>query len=205
MFGNTLTTCSAIATCCLQAHMEVLQCNRNRRCNAHMDAFWAALFEPLPDKALMHVRATGHSQRSVVDECLRARMCKRLPRCIFANKQISFAFSLYVGLMRAPRQRSPAGVIVTCLRPQDPDDSHLEPLLYNLADDDPEPSDNEGWGVAMYCGYYGSRFMKTQCYNDASERRRVCSVCEILCCEESCLTDGRICCHCAAHVNATHR
>ena len=53
---------------------------------------------------------------------------------------------------------------------------------------------NDGWGRALYCGYYRSR-----CPNDSSEQRYRCRLCKVLCCKEACLArQNGVCRHCKA-------
>lgn len=57
----------------------------------------------------------------------------------------------------------------------------------------PEALYNDGYGIALYCGYYFRR------PNDSSERLLKCDICEVECCVERCLWDvlnRRVCRHC---------
>ena len=72
----------------------------------------------------------------------------------------------------------------------------------------PEPSaiekHNGGYGIALYCGYFGG-----PCHNDASERRRRCSLCQVKCCTEACIrnhpNNKSVCRHCTQAWNITEQ
>lgn len=172
------------------------------RWNYHIMIIMDPLLPLLPDKDLMKHRATSAQQRSAVGVVLQKRMRKRLPECLWSNAKIPFEFATYIELMQAPRKRNSDGSgTITSLLLSFPSrwrvrlpDRHLDascltPLAWSMDDDDPDYDPNDP--VAHYCGYYQSRWMTEMCVNDGSRRRRACSICEILCCEESCMPTGR--------------
>ena len=101
--------------------------------------------------------------------------------------------ALSMALRRRRHGRSPGAFELELDGSVPPEDSATSPS--------PTPSEkwNDGYGIALNCGYYG------ECPNDWSERRRRCTTCRVKCCIEICLRDGaRHCLHCCQQWPSLH-
>ena len=128
--------------------------------------------------------------RADADELWRALVQHRWPRFDFSGIEGAL-IELYIDLRR--RRRVPIAAEPGVFQPM-----HLGPVpCASLRSEAPSPTAaelyNDGYGIALYCGYY------SHCPNDASERLLQCDVCEVACCVERCLNgviNPKVCRHC---------